>query len=255
MTEIASEPDKKKYESGVSYLRGRRHVPSEAKIPWLTSRFRVGLMARSPRHATSARAISTSATDPVVGRQLTLSLSAGDKTFAARVADGDAARDAGNPASAEYFYWKALQLYPLHSGYMVQYAHALKDQEKYLDAELFYRQSLPLGESLDAVQEHLAYVAHQTGHHIDFSVIDRVTHFWFKHSPAALDTPLRVVDVRSLVEVLLNRTNVDHWLILDAMRRFASRGDYARSLITQRDFTINNRDLLKLIAETGWGKS
>ncbi|HVT34626.1 MAG TPA: hypothetical protein VHE37_03535, partial [Nevskiaceae bacterium] len=50
-----------------------------------------------------------------------------DPEFRDFVRRADAARDLANFNEAEYFYYRALQLYPLHGGYMVQYAHMLKD--------------------------------------------------------------------------------------------------------------------------------
>lgn len=68
----------------------------------------------------------------------TASLASQDNDFRELTATADAARDRGSFGEAEYSYWRALELYPHHCGYLTQYGHALKEQEKFVDAFIEY---------------------------------------------------------------------------------------------------------------------
>ena len=67
-----------------------------------------------------------------------------DTDFHRLTIEADTARDRGDFADAQYFYWQALQLFPFHSNIRVQYAHSLKEQglmaqalPEYIDAYYF----------------------------------------------------------------------------------------------------------------------
>lgn len=86
-----------------------------------------------------------------------------DNRFCDHVARADAARDTADWATAERNYGEALRLFPLHWGYCVQHAHAIKEQGNYPGAEAWYRSAVALGAPADMVDEHLAYVARLNG--------------------------------------------------------------------------------------------
>jgi len=83
--------------------------------------------------------------------------------FCDHVTRADAARDAADWTTAEAQYGEALRLYPLHWGFCVQRAHAIKEQGNYPGAEVWYRSAVALGAPADMVDQHLAYVARLNG--------------------------------------------------------------------------------------------
>ena len=56
-----------------------------------------------------------------------------------------------------------MRLFPLHWGYAIQHAHAIKEQRNFLGAEAWYRSAVALGAPADMVDEHLGYVARVNG--------------------------------------------------------------------------------------------
>lgn len=83
--------------------------------------------------------------------------------FRASVALADAARDRGDWAMAELEYGQALRRFPLHWGYCIQFAHTVKEQEMFDQAEIWYRSAVALGAPADMVDQHLAFVARLNG--------------------------------------------------------------------------------------------
>ncbi len=86
-----------------------------------------------------------------------------DPKFRALVVEGDSARDRRDWSHAEYCYWRALQLYPLHPGYRIQYAHMLKERADYVGAELNYRSALASGAAWDEIEQHVEFVSLRNG--------------------------------------------------------------------------------------------
>lgn len=81
--------------------------------------------------------------------------------FKALATAADRSRDVRNWGEAEFLYWQALELFPYHSGYRVQYAHVIKEQGKYDWAEVHYRSALAEGADFNLVDEHLKFCARQ----------------------------------------------------------------------------------------------
>ncbi len=97
-------------------------------------------------------------------RDITLRAAAADAEFRDLVRRGDRARDRGDWREGALLYRAALDLYPGHCGYMVQYAHCLKEQHEYTAAEIYYRSARALGAPLQDMQDELSLVAAQQGH-------------------------------------------------------------------------------------------
>ena len=94
---------------------------------------------------------------------VTLATSGADERFCGHIARADAARDCGDWGLAEAEYAAALRRFPLHWGYCIQYAHAIKEQGRFAHAEIWYRSAVALAAPADAVDEHLAFVCHSSG--------------------------------------------------------------------------------------------
>jgi tetratricopeptide (TPR) repeat protein len=97
-------------------------------------------------------------------RDITERAAARDPDFQKLIFEADRARDAGYWSRGENLYRQALSLYPSHFGYLVQYAHCLKEQCKFADAEIYYRVALALRAPQRDVREHLAFVASRQGY-------------------------------------------------------------------------------------------
>lgn len=70
------------------------------------------------------------------------------------------AETGGNPAEAEYRYWRCTSLYPFHGATAFKYGEALLKQQKFQDAECWLRNAQALGvparQCLDAIHICLA---------------------------------------------------------------------------------------------------
>ena len=173
--------------------------------------------------------------------ELTRKAAALDPDFKALVAGGDAARDDGRWAEGERHYAQALALYPAHAGYLVQYGHCLKEQEKFAEAEIAYRSALALGAPHDDVGRHLAFVSHRQGY-------DDWRPPAMEPSETAMDAPPTRSDV-DLVHRLLTGEPADILTALDILRRAQTVREVFTLVIDQPRFVAANRGLLGLIAD------
>ena len=117
------------------------------------------------------------------------------------IESADHARDSGYWATAAELYSEALRAYPDHFGYMVQYAHCLREQGRFALAECYYRSALALGASLPDVDEHLVFVATRQGFRATFAPEDNRR----SCGGDALDAPPAMADVEIIVFLLLGR--------------------------------------------------
>lgn len=168
-----------------------------------------------------------------------------DTGFRQLVGLGDRARDDKRFGDAEYNYGEALGIYPFHGGYMVQYAHALKEQGRYEQSELWYRSAFAAGAPMGDVKQHLdAVVAaqglggkikwvHRSGER-DFDASDLPTAFDIStigrlllQSPPGLETSLKLI------------------------RECSSCEDVAVALAEQPQFATRNRTFLRIVKAKG----
>ncbi|MBR0670927.1 hypothetical protein [Neoroseomonas soli] len=172
----------------------------------------------------------------------TLAAAGRDPEFRALVADADAARDARDFARGELLYWRCLQLYPLHYGYVTQYGHCLKEQGKTAQAEAIYRSALALGGAAEDLHQHIVAVAGARGAAPALLATD---------APVAdpLDLPPTREDVILLLALLLHRGPASNEETLELLRACPRRRDVALVLIGREEFARANTDLMVLLAE------
>ena len=172
----------------------------------------------------------------------TLAAAERDPGFRALVAEADAARDTRDFARGEYLYWRCLQLYPLHYGYATQYAHCLKEQGKFAEAEGVYRSALALGGVAEDLHQHIAAVAAARGAEPALPTTD-----------APVEHPLDLRPTRDevllLFALLLHRSPASHDETLELLRACPRRRDVALALIRRDEFARANTDLMVLLAE------
>ena len=155
------------------------------------------------------------------------------------VVDGNLARDAGKWIEAGELYREALRAYPDHYGYVVQYAHCLKEHGQFAEAECHYRSALALGARRSDVDEHLIFVATRQGFPTNF-VGD-------SEAPSVdgnpLDAPPTKADVELVVFLLLGR-GPDLAEIVQLMRKHRNLQSLIGAIVEDRAFVLANARLL-----------
>jgi tetratricopeptide (TPR) repeat protein len=190
------------------------------------------------------RAAPLAATDRPAAVAASLAAAGRDPDFQAAVRDADAARDEGDFARGEFLYWRCLQLYPLHHGYLTQYGHCLKEQGKFAEAEAVYRSALALGAPADDLGRHIAAAAAARE-------ADPALPAAAPDAAAPADLPPTLDEVALLLALLLQRGPASAEETLDLLRDCPTRADVALALVARPDFPRANADLLALLAETG----
>jgi tetratricopeptide (TPR) repeat protein len=175
--------------------------------------------------------------------EMTHVASAGDSEFAALVRTADAHRDRREWNPAEDAYWRALNLYPYHFGYRVQYAHMLKEQQKFVDAEVHYRSALAFGASATDVEEHLSYVSRRQG--IPFKPAGVVG---LSSPQAALERTPNIVDIELFSFLFFHETNVDIAEAALLLRKCETCRDVAIALAKSPRFESKSRMFLEILA-------
>lgn len=108
----------------------------------------------------------------------TMEFSAGDAGFLQAVKAGDKERDLCNWERGEVAYRHALSFYPLHCGYRTQLAHMLKEQRRWEEAILSYRDALALGAIASDVLPHLEFATREAGRGLDIDTVSQIVEFW-----------------------------------------------------------------------------
>jgi tetratricopeptide (TPR) repeat protein len=166
-----------------------------------------------------------------------------DAEFIELVTQADQARDAGQWADGARYYAEALALYPAHCGYLVQYAHCLKEQEKFAAAEIHYRSALALGAAVGDVCEHLDFVAtRQGGSPGENPPTAR------QEAGMMMDAPPTRDDIELVFTLLTGSGALDTAEVLHILRTQKTIRDVFVWVIRQERFRTRNRELLSLVA-------
>lgn len=170
----------------------------------------------------------------------TLETAFDDDRFRDAVARADAARDGGDWISAELEYGNALRRYPLHWGYCIQFAHAVKEQEQFLLAEAWYRSAVALGAPADMVDQHLLFVARLNGSG------------FVRHADPALDVPPMqapptVHDIRVLGALTRVQGLAEIDLVLHLLRTAADNRAVLLQMLDMPTFVQANRAFLAIL--------
>ena len=163
-----------------------------------------------------------------------------DPTFQALAAQADAARDAGHWGEAEYYYWRALELYPFHSGYRIQYAHVIKEQGKFDWAEVHYRSALAEGADAEQIKEHLLFVARR-------NCVDYVPRPPRDLGVAPLEAPPSFHDIQTFAWLFWHDAEINAVETLALMRRCESNRDVVLAMTGQDRFVERNRPFLEIL--------
>lgn len=186
------------------------------------------------------RAVARCLASPRRIGDVSLRFGAQDSDFAMHAAEADEKRDGGDHGGAEFAYYRVLALYPGHSTILVQYSHMLKEQHKYVDALVFYLDAALYGAPLVDVEEHALFVANIIGAKAE--------------AAARLSDPAATLSSSTLrmIHHLLFGREAPIALVLELMLGRAGLPEVFAELMRKNDFGGANRDLLRVVAETGW---
>lgn len=166
-----------------------------------------------------------------------------DNQFQELVRRADRSRDLGEWALGEADYWSALSLYPLHYGYMAQYAHTLKEQGRFSEAEIYYRSALALGGPPDDLIEHIQFVASKDGY--DAPIEDA------RHGPVGIgmDAMPTHLDIRNILFLCFGECSHCHPDILPTMRACSTVKEVFTRIVNASRFATVNQQLLYAIGD------
>lgn len=167
-----------------------------------------------------------------------------NKSFAKYVSDADRMRDSGQWLEAGNLYAKALEMFPYHSGYWVQYGHVLKEQERFIEAEIAYRSACAFGAAPEDVLEHLQYIirinnVNEEQYPIRFYKPYNNT---YEQIPGQPD-----VEVLAWLAWQTHGIGIEDTLLL--LRKSANCDDLLANIIEDFRFEQHNRDWLDLFNE------
>jgi tetratricopeptide (TPR) repeat protein len=171
---------------------------------------------------------------------MTFRAAAEDEEFRHIVADADAARDRGDWPAAGALYGRAVALYPLHHGYLVQLGHMLKEQDRFEGAEIAYRSALTLGAPLLDVARHLAFACERQGY--DLGEPPRPA-----PAAAAMQEPPTAFDIDALGHLFWHETTVADADKLALLRACRTCEAAAAMMVADPRFVRRNGQLLKLL--------
>ena len=165
---------------------------------------------------------------------------ANDPEFKKLAAAADRGRDLRDWAKAEFDYWKALERYPFHSGYRIQYAHVIKEQGKYDWAEVHYRSALAEGAAMDLIDEHLRFAVLRNG----AAFVSPGT-FNLEVQPFA--APPTFHDLKTLSWLFWSEVEVNSFDALKFLRECRTNREVALRMVEDRRFIEKNRQFLEIL--------
>jgi tetratricopeptide (TPR) repeat protein len=168
-----------------------------------------------------------------LARDTTIRAASFDRECAALVRLALAARNRGDWPEAARLYRAALDLYPGHCNFMVEYAHCLRAQHDWIGAEIYYRSSRALGAWLKDMQAQLVEVAAR----LDYA--EPITGGWAKRprldSISVLDDPPTRADVEVAAYVVTGTPAGGNQHILELLRSAENIRDLVRATIAGYD--------------------
>ncbi len=198
-----------------------------------------------------ARALALTSGSRRDGVKVTLACAANDAEFINLVVMADKARDRHDWSMAEIEYSKALRLYPLHCGYRVQYAHMLKEQDRFDEAELQYREAYALGEMDGELLLHLRFAAAKSGREVNAGTLAGIAAYWGDRTDERpLAPPPVAADVVTLGRLFIDRTAWTPSELNDFLDRYPRQVDVVGAFLKRPEFAQRNRELLAVIVET-----
>lgn len=200
---------------------------------------------KSDRSLAILRSLPQLAPRRYLGAEISFKTSRNDPGFLDPAREGNAARDAGNWEKGAAAYAKALQLYPLHHGYRVQYGHCLKETQRFHEAEISYRNALALGAPIIDVWPHLEHSVRSVGGGMRIyppEVIEQLERDEARQSDAFTTSQ----DLELLGRLFLGEERFDMGWTIRMLRIAPRRSQIVEQLMKDPAFSRANRRLLAM---------
>ena len=216
---------------------------------------RLCLSMRVKGMAMEPNLIGRAATRNILDRSLagaaSLEFASSDTDFLDLIAAGDADRDRADYSVAQYAYWRALQMFPAHPGYLLQYGHCLKEVKLLPDALVAYIDAYRFGVEKQEFEIHALDTARLLGR---FEQVMRLTTKIPQpptdKPPTVLDWELTSTDVITLTQLFhLNTPSPQD--IIDRMCKCRNRRELILALLDEPQFSRTHRNILRIVSETG----
>lgn len=183
--------------------------------------------------------------------EITMKTARHDVDFMRHAKEGNKARDARDWSRGIEAYSKALELYPLHRGYLVQLSHCFKENERFQQAEVGYRDALALGAPLTDVWPHLELTVHYSGGGMRIYPPDLLADL--ERNAAGLKNQLSTSDdLRTLAWLFMGAENFDLAWTIRMLRSAPRLTQIVEHLMADPMFSRANRRLLALAGRGGF---
>lgn len=195
------------------------------------------------------RAIASLIIDPIFTGEVSIYFASKDTDVQEKLREAEKAISCGDYSDSEYRYWLVLQYFPSHPSYLVQYAHSLKEENKFQDALVQYLDASFFGAPKQDIYQHILYVAERINKYDEiFKILKRRYGREIYDQLTQMDWELTVKDVLVITKLLHNRLpSLDEVLL--RMTNCTNRRELIVILMHEKEFNIVHRDLLRMISE------
>lgn len=176
-----------------------------------------------------------------------------DTDFLEQAGAADAARDLRDFETGRHKYSIALQMFPYHPSYLIQYAHCLKEVDRLPDALVAYIDAYYFGAPKDDLETHAMYVAERIGRQEQMAAILKLNVDASSDETGSMGWALTSGDVITLTELFHSHTPTPTEIVR-RMCEHRSRRELALALLGQSQFGHVHRDLLRIMSDPGLKK-
>jgi tetratricopeptide (TPR) repeat protein len=197
------------------------------------------------------RAVARNILDRTLAGIISKEYASCDTDFLDLIAAADAAREREDYSEAKTRYFQALQMFPFHPGYMLQYGHCLKELKLLPEALVAYFDAYRFGATKEEFEIHASDTARQLGRS------GQVSQMATKINPLPTDKPLTSLDLELTSMDVITLTQLFH-LNTPSPENIANRLCFCRSrrelilaLLAEPQFFQAHRNTLRLVSEIG----
>jgi tetratricopeptide (TPR) repeat protein len=177
-----------------------------------------------------------------------------DDVFQGLVHEADRLRDDRKFSQAEGYYAQALKIFPLHSGYRVQFAHSLKEQGRQIEAIAQYAFALATGAPLPDVAQHILFCAREAEVPLTLANVERLARAWihFKRSSNLWDAPPIESDFIEFAQLLWGNSGlINAALVTRYFPKCVTRKALFIAFLESPETPRANPQLFKLLQQRG----
>ena len=163
--------------------------------------------------------------------------------------------DNKNFEKSEWYYWQCLEHYPYNPHFSLHYAMCLYNQNKFIDAETYFRNAVALGIEVDVVEPYLRLIFYHERAEYRFVATSRID--------PALSKPCHLISnsqgdawlypdlvgIRTLGRVFLGVSKISIQLTRQIQRSSRTLWDAVPFIINTDDFRTSNLDLIYVIGK------